>query len=499
MTGLSFAAALIGAKKPATAKDSVATADLPVATPSSENTVPSAPPASAAPTVRKNAWSVPVAAAPAAEKIVDSKVTCAAPETTGSSKPVAIKPEGTNDEPSVSSASHQSVETVAATATSTAKRREARDEHQNEKGGEKKSKCSKALMIFVFVLMICIVTRVTHIAHTRFLFSIRTYFATFVPPFQIPTGAWKKPDAGSSDEKGKPTPQEEQNEKKSESNAGKHKHKKASANSISHDGKQKKHNGNKPKQQKGGSKSPHQQQQQKGKKGKQNSAFSKGSEKSGNPNANNGTKSKKKSAKSNNNKKKNNKGQKQRKNTYSLPPPLSPAELEQLKLAVVYQVEYFFSDDELCRNTFLRRNMDCEGYVPAAMIFNFPSIAAYCFQYYDLLTILAEKSTFLEIDKINETLRRRDDYKKWLHPNDEGGFGCPRWIKQEHDGKQNGANDETTTKKTTEIVANLAEADDDSSGGSNVTPDTDSCTDSENLEQADPLEQQGEAKATIVA
>lgn len=295
-------------------------------------------------------------------------------------------------------------------------------------------------------------------------------------------------------------PKEQQNENKSESNAGRHQHKKGSANSISHDGKQKKHNGNKPKQQKGGAKAPHHQhQQQKGKKGKQNAAFNKGGEKSGNQNANNGTKSKKKSAKSNNNKKKNNKGQKQRKNLYCLPPPLSPAELEQLKVAVVYQVEYFFSDDELCRNTFLRRNMDCEGYVPAAMIFNFPSIAVYCFQYYDLLTILAEKSTFLEIDKINETLRRRDDYKKWLHPNDKGGFGCPRWIKQVHDGKQNRVNGETTTEKYTEIVANVAEADDDSSGGSNVTPDTDSCTDSENLEQADPLEHQGEAKATIVA
>ena len=146
MTGLSFAAALVGAKKPAAATDAVVTADIAVATPSSENTVPSAHPA--APTVRKNAWSVPVVAAPAAEKITDSKVTCAAPETTASSKPAAIKPEGTKDEPSVSSAP-QSVETAAA-ATSTAKRREPKDENQNKNDGEKKSKCSKALMPFSF-------------------------------------------------------------------------------------------------------------------------------------------------------------------------------------------------------------------------------------------------------------------------------------------------------------------------------------------------------------
>ena len=142
MTGLSFAAALVGAKKPAAAKDA---ADIAVATPtSSENTVPSAPPA--APTARKNAWSVPVVATPATEKITDSKVKCAAPETTASSKPAAIKPEGKKEEPSVSSAP-QSVETAAA-ATST--RREAKDENQNKNNGEEKSKCSKALMPFSF-------------------------------------------------------------------------------------------------------------------------------------------------------------------------------------------------------------------------------------------------------------------------------------------------------------------------------------------------------------
>ena len=34
------------------------------------------------------------------------------------------------------------------------------------------------------------------------------------------------------------------------------------------------------------------------------------------------------------------------------------AQLEQFKIALVCQVEYFFSDDELCRNTFLRKHMD---------------------------------------------------------------------------------------------------------------------------------------------
>eukprot|EP00561_Arcocellulus_cornucervis_P000832 CAMPEP_0185813708 /NCGR_PEP_ID=MMETSP1322-20130828/12234_1 /TAXON_ID=265543 /ORGANISM="Minutocellus polymorphus, Strain RCC2270" /LENGTH=384 /DNA_ID=CAMNT_0028510399 /DNA_START=216 /DNA_END=1370 /DNA_ORIENTATION=- len=384
MAGLSFAAALIGAKSSSMEKDVVATANftVPIATPSSE---------------------------------------------------------GTKDErPSSAPSASQSVEP--ATSTSTTKQQESqKNENQNNRiGNEKKS-------------------------------------------------VWKKPDAdiqtrvedGSSNENSRSEAQEQKQEnQKREGNAGEHKNKKGGTSSD--DGKQKKYAGNKPKQQRGGAQAAN--QQQKEKKSKQVIGCKDG-EKNGNQNANNGKKLKKKSAKSNKKKKNNNnKGRKQRKNMYPQPTPLSPAELEQLKVALVCQVEYFFSDDELCRNTFLRKHMDCEGFAPAAMIFNFPSIAAYCFHYYDLLTTLSEKSSFLEIDQVNETLRRRDDYRKWLHPNGEGGFGCPRWIMQAEDATPNEPNDENIMATTDKLAADAAAADDVSSSGSNGTKDTESCTDSENLE-----------------
>lgn len=384
MAGLSFAAALIGAKSSSMEKDGVATANftVPIATPSSE---------------------------------------------------------GTKDKrPSSAPSASQSVEP--ATSTSTTKRQESqKNENQNNRiDNEKKS-------------------------------------------------VWKKPDAdiqtrvedGSSNENSRSEAQEQKQEnQKREGNAGEHKNKKGGTSSD--DGKQKKYAGNKPKQQRGGAQAAN--QQQKGKKSKQVIGCKDG-EKNGNQNANNGKKLKKKSAKSNKKKKKNNnKGRKQRKNMYPQPTTLSPAELEQFKIALVCQVEYFFSDDELCRNTFLRKHMDCDGFAPAAMIFNFPSIAAYCFHYYDLLTILSEKSSFLEIDQVNETLRRRDDYRKWLHPNGEGGFGCPRWIKQAEDATPNEPNDENIMATTDKLAADAAAADDVSSSGSNGTKDTESCTDSENLE-----------------
>lgn len=103
--------------------------------------------------------------------------------------------------------------------------------------------------------------------------------------------------------------------------------------------------------------------------------------------------------------------------------------LELVKKAAVGQIEYFFSADELCKNTFLRNHMDTEGYLPAAIVFNFPSVIKYSIPYAVLLETVA-KSESLDVDMNNETIRINGDYKKWLFPNEEGGFGCPRWIKQ---------------------------------------------------------------------
>ena len=436
MAGLSFAAALIGAKSSSMEKDVVATANftVPIATPSSE---------------------------------------------------------GTKDErPSSAPSASQSVEP--ATSTSTTKQQESqKNENQNNRiGNEKKSmlnthsRNSSSSCIFNIVIHIgSLHTYIHTYIHLTNMFYVHIPLAT---PLRSRTGVWKKPDAdiqtrvedGSSNENSRSEAQEQKQEnQKREGNAGEHKNKKGGTSSD--DGKQKKYAGNKPKQQRDGAQAAN--QQQKGRKSKQVIGCKDG-EKNGNQNANNGKKLKKKSAKSNKKKKNNNKGRKQRKNMYPQPTPLSPAELEQLKVALVCQVEYFFSDDELCRNTFLRKHMDCEGFAPAAMIFNFPSIAAYCFHYYDLLTTLSEKSSFLEIDQVNETLRRRDDYRKWLHPNGEGRFGCPRWIKQAEDATPNEPNDENIMATTDKLAADAAAADDVSSSGSNGTKDTESCTDSENLE-----------------
>jgi hypothetical protein len=109
----------------------------------------------------------------------------------------------------------------------------------------------------------------------------------------------------------------------------------------------------------------------------------------------------------------------------------TPLDLDRYLTCAVSQVEFFFSEDELSRNPFIRKNMDCEGYVPAVLIFNFPSIASYSIPFNDLITAMIEKSDRILVDTSNETLKVKGDWKKWVYPNTEGGMGCPRWTKKE--------------------------------------------------------------------
>jgi len=96
------------------------------------------------------------------------------------------------------------------------------------------------------------------------------------------------------------------------------------------------------------------------------------------------------------------------------------------------QVEYFFSAKELVKNSFMRFNMDTEGYLPAAIVFNFPSVVKLGVPYEMLLNTLDKDTDKVDVDLENETLRvsgGKEEYGKWLFPNDEGGYGVPRWIK----------------------------------------------------------------------
>lgn len=91
--------------------------------------------------------------------------------------------------------------------------------------------------------------------------------------------------------------------------------------------------------------------------------------------------------------------------------------------AAVQQIEYLFSVENLCRDTYLRSFMDAEGYVPIAMVCNFPLVASYGASYPEILARL-EKSETLETHDGNETVRPLDKPQQWVFPTP-----APMWIK----------------------------------------------------------------------
>lgn len=129
--------------------------------------------------------------------------------------------------------------------------------------------------------------------------------------------------------------------------------------------------------------------------------------------------------------------------------------------------------------------MDMEGYVPASLVFNFPGVACWNLPYRDLIYAVAEKSSKLEVDTYNETLRIKDDFAKWLFPNIEGGFGCPKWYKMEFPQVVEVTTTEEESNKLSVAVADekkpSLEETAESSSSSETVPDLAACSGSDSV------------------
>lgn len=142
---------------------------------------------------------------------------------------------------------------------------------------------------------------------------------------------------------------------------------------------------------------------------------------------------------------------------------LSSKEFASLKPSAVAQVEYFFSVNELVKNVFLRKQMDVEGFLPAMVVFNFPSVLSFGIPYHDLLQSISSRSKIIEVDMENDCLRLKggeENYKKWLFPNEDGSFGCPKWIKQKQslDDNQTEITDEKDLKEDVKVIVEMGES-----------------------------------------
>ncbi|XP_022860514.1 la-related protein 1B-like isoform X2 [Olea europaea var. sylvestris] len=93
------------------------------------------------------------------------------------------------------------------------------------------------------------------------------------------------------------------------------------------------------------------------------------------------------------------------------PPPMLFATNDHLPSLVVKQIDYYFSDENLVKDNFLRSNMDDQGWVPITLIASFPRVQQLT---YDVSLILdsLRNSTIVEVQ--GDKLRKRNEWKKWL-------------------------------------------------------------------------------------
>ncbi|CAI0392805.1 unnamed protein product [Linum tenue] len=90
-----------------------------------------------------------------------------------------------------------------------------------------------------------------------------------------------------------------------------------------------------------------------------------------------------------------------------------PAPDFQLHSKIVAQIDYYFSNENLIRDTFLRQNMDEEGWVPIKLIAGFNKVSHLTDNIQFILDAL-RSSTVVEVQ--GDKVRRRHDWMRWLLP-----------------------------------------------------------------------------------
>ncbi|XP_055803854.1 la-related protein 1C-like [Solanum dulcamara] len=85
----------------------------------------------------------------------------------------------------------------------------------------------------------------------------------------------------------------------------------------------------------------------------------------------------------------------------------------QLHTRIVNQIDYYFSNENLIKDTFLRQNMDEHGWVPVTLIAGFKKVMELT-DNIQLILNAVRPSTVVEVQ--GEKLRRRNDWFHWLMP-----------------------------------------------------------------------------------
>lgn len=102
-----------------------------------------------------------------------------------------------------------------------------------------------------------------------------------------------------------------------------------------------------------------------------------------------------------------------------VPPPMPPNAMYfqpqdlQLHTKIVNQIDYYFSNENLIKDIYLRKNMDDQGWVPLNLIAGFKKVK----QMTDNFQIVSDAvRTSSVVEMQGDKIRRWNDWKKWIMP-----------------------------------------------------------------------------------
>ncbi|KAF9344790.1 La ribonucleoprotein domain member 1B [Mortierella sp. AD094] len=92
-------------------------------------------------------------------------------------------------------------------------------------------------------------------------------------------------------------------------------------------------------------------------------------------------------------------------------------EAEALRAFILQQMEYYFSVENLCKDVYMRKQMDAEGYVPLSLVTNFNRVKNLTT---DLALIKETMKSSKEVELNGDKIRRRGDWATWVFPKEDG-------------------------------------------------------------------------------
>ncbi|XP_076929978.1 la-related protein 1C-like [Bidens hawaiensis] len=98
---------------------------------------------------------------------------------------------------------------------------------------------------------------------------------------------------------------------------------------------------------------------------------------------------------------------------------------------IVKQIDYYFSNENLVRDTYLRRNMDEQGWVSVGLIAGFKKVS-YLTDNVQLILDAMRASAVVEVQ--GDKIRRRNDWMKWIMPAASGQYSNPSSPQTNHEG-----------------------------------------------------------------